>query len=107
MINPCHGCGTTPRHTKVTIGIYTTWTLNCAQPGCPAPYFVTDSPTERGATQRWNHRNPADRHKPNHVELQPAARCPVCHLAEPHVCLAGESMSRRGESVIHDGRRWA
>src|ERR1019366_1692903 len=33
------------------------------------------------------------------------SRCKVCRLREPHECLAGGEY-RRGESVIHDGRRW-
>ena len=64
---------------------------------CPSLCKVRSASTPDEAVARWNAANPA----PDAMVI----RCGACNLSEPHECLAGGEY-RRGESVIHDGRKW-
>ena len=64
---------------------------------CPSMCTTRSASEPWEAVARWNAANPA----PEEV----VSRCGRCNLSEPHECLAGGEY-RRGESVIHDGRKW-
>jgi hypothetical protein len=66
---------------------------------CPSLCATRSASEPWEAVARWNAANPA----PDKREV---ARC-RCGLRMPcNGCLTGDAIYRRGESVIHDGRKW-